>query len=324
MKHDDSSSSHRSPEQRLLHLLQAVRETHETSARSELNTLLRENADARSIMARLMVDEQALISRLRDDSIVALLEPPPATETPLRTRSRWLSWRPLAAAAAGIVFGMFCTSVVFGYVGPRVVEKVKAVFSEGFESGLTKTAPGVPRVAGQWSGDEAEVVASTPEVKAHGGAKMLRFLSATYPGENSPRSQWGDVYRIVDVRGLAGAGSTVARASASFARGAATGEERFACRVEAYALDQDLSTLPPLLSHTWLQQNNSATGSRRAVLTSTGRWQEVSVELPITRETRFVVLHLAMVQEEPTLKSGVVQFPSQFMDDVKVELITRP
>ncbi|MGB8165917.1 MAG: hypothetical protein WCF18_00395 [Chthoniobacteraceae bacterium] len=236
----------------------------------------------------------------------------------------WLSWRPLTAAAAGIVLGMFCTSVVFGYVGPRVVEKVKAVFSEGFESGMTKTAPGVPRVAGQWSGDEAEVVTSTPEVKAHGGAKMLRFLSATYPGENSPRSQWGDVYRIVDVRGLAGAGSTVARASASFARGAATGEERFACRVEAYALDQDLGTLPPALSHTWLQQNNSATGSRRAVLTSTGRWQEVSVELQITRETRFVVLHLAMVQEEPTLKSGGVQFPSQFMDDVKVELITRP
>ena len=31
-------------------------------------------------------------------------------------RSVWLSWRPLTAAAAGIVFGMFCTSVVFGFV----------------------------------------------------------------------------------------------------------------------------------------------------------------------------------------------------------------
>jgi hypothetical protein len=81
MKHDDSSSSHRSLEQRLLHLLQAVRDTRDTSARAELNTLLRENADARSTMARLMVDEQALISRLRDDSIVALLEPAPKAET---------------------------------------------------------------------------------------------------------------------------------------------------------------------------------------------------------------------------------------------------
>ncbi|MFZ4765220.1 MAG: hypothetical protein ACOYMN_09740, partial [Roseimicrobium sp.] len=77
MNTDDSSSSHRSLEQRLLHLLQAVRDTHDTSARAELNTLLRENAEARSTMARLMVDEQALINRLRDDSIVALLEPAP-------------------------------------------------------------------------------------------------------------------------------------------------------------------------------------------------------------------------------------------------------
>ena len=106
MNHDDSSSSHRSLEQRLLHLLQAVRDTHDTSARAELNTLLRENADARSTMARLMVDEQALISRLRDDSIVALLEPAPEAESPLRTTSRWFAWRPLTAAAAGIVFGM--------------------------------------------------------------------------------------------------------------------------------------------------------------------------------------------------------------------------
>ena len=29
-------------------------------------------------------------------------------------RSGWFSWRPLTAAAAGILFGMFCTSVVFG------------------------------------------------------------------------------------------------------------------------------------------------------------------------------------------------------------------
>ena len=50
----------------------------------------------------------------------------------------------------------------------------------------------------------------------------------------------------------------------------------------------------------------------------------MSVEVPITPETRFVVLHLAVVQEQPALKFGFVKFPSHFMDDVKVELITRP
>jgi len=63
MSPDDSSSSHHPLEQRLLHLLHAVRDTQDSSARAELNSLLRGNAVARSTMSRLMVDEQALISR---------------------------------------------------------------------------------------------------------------------------------------------------------------------------------------------------------------------------------------------------------------------
>jgi hypothetical protein len=217
---------------------------------------------------------------------------------------------------------MFCTSVVFGYVVPRTMERVRTVFSESFESGVTKTVPGLPHETSLWMGDEAQVVASAPGAKAHGGAKMLRFVSATYPGENSPRSQWGDVYRLVDVRGMAGEGRTMARLSASFTQSSAVAEERFVCRAEALALDKELSALPTPLDLAWLQQNNSATGSRRAVLTGTGQWQDVSVEVPITRETRYVLLHLAMVQEQPIIESGSVQFPAHLMDDVKLDIIS--
>ena len=238
------------------------------------------------------------------------------------TSTRWQGWRPLTAAVAGIVFGMFCTSVVFGYVVPRTMERVRTVFSESFESGVTKTVPGLPHETSLWAGDEAEVVSSASGSKAHGGAKMLRFVSATYPGENSPRSQWGDVYRLVDVRGMAGEGRTMARLSASFAQSSAVAEERFVCRAEALALDKELSALPAPLDLAWLQQNNSATGSRRAVLMGTGQWQDVSVEVPITLETRYVMLHLAMVQEQPIIESGSVQFPAHLMDDVKLDIIS--
>jgi hypothetical protein len=217
---------------------------------------------------------------------------------------------------------MFFTSVVFGYVVPRTMERVRTVFSESFESGVTKTVPGLPHETSLWAGDEAEVVASASGSKAHDGVKMLRFVSATYPGENSPRSQWGDVYRLVDVRGMAGEGRTMARLSASFAQSSAVAEERFVCRAEALALDKELSALPAPLDLAWLQQNNSATGSRRAVLMGTGQWQDVSVEVPITRETRYVMLHLAMVQEQPIIESGSVQFPAHLMDDVKLEIVS--
>jgi hypothetical protein len=277
----------------------------------ELEALIVEDASVRQDFLRYTHLDSALAGVRRSQ---------PSARTP--RRSVWLSWRPLTAAAAGIVFGMFCTSVVFGYVVPRTMERVRTVFSESFESGVTKTVPGLPHETSLWMGDEAEVVASAPGSKAHGGVKMLRFVNATYPGENSPRSQWGDVYRLVDVRGMAGEGRTMARLSASFAQSSAVAEDRFVCRAEALALDKDLSALPAPLDLAWLQQNNSATGSRRAVLTGTGQWQDVSVEVPITRETRYVMLHLAMVQEQPIIESGSVQFPAHLMDDVKLDIIS--
>lgn len=286
---------------------------------AQVDSLLREDAGFRHAYVRYINLDMAL------DTVAKTMPQPQRDVTPTNPmRNAFFSWRQLTTAAAGVVLGMFCTSMVFGYVGSRAAQKVKSVFYEGFESSVTKTQPGLPGEEGHWSGDEAAVVPATTRVKAHSGLKMLRFLNATYPGEKSPRSQWGDVYRLVDVRGLAGEGKTVARVSASFAQDTLSPEERFAGRVEALAIDKELNALPIPLPLAWLQQNNSATSSRRALLSTVGAWQDVSVEVPITRETRYVMLHLAIVQEQPIIQSGAVQFPGHFMDDVKLEVIDRP
>ena len=130
MNHDSATLDHR-----LLALLHAVRETHDEAARTALNKLLRTDKASRDAMARLLVDEQALISRLRDDSIVSLLGTEPAVSATYAAKpARWYSWRPATAAAAGIVFGMLCTSVLFGYVVQRAVQRFPlAVFDPGFE-----------------------------------------------------------------------------------------------------------------------------------------------------------------------------------------------
>jgi anti-sigma factor RsiW len=67
-----------------------------------------------------------------------------------RRAGYWLSWRSLAAAAAGIVFGMLFTSVVFAYVAPKsAVAEAKAfvVADADFETGSPPPAQGIPRVA---------------------------------------------------------------------------------------------------------------------------------------------------------------------------------
>ena len=62
-------------EEQLLTLLQKVRDDGDEAARIELNQLLRQHPEARTIMAKVLVDEQALVSHLRDQSIVSILDP---------------------------------------------------------------------------------------------------------------------------------------------------------------------------------------------------------------------------------------------------------
>lgn len=153
---------------------------------------------------------------------------------------------------------------------------------------------------------------------------MLRFRSASHEGEDSPRSQWGDIYRMVNVSGIAGAGRTVARVSASFAQEVSGVREGFSCSVEAIALDEDLSTWSGRVDLNRLRQCSSAAAHRKESLQPTADWKDVSVEIPITTKTHYVMLHLAVVQEQPSLESGIVQFKGHFADDVRVEVIHRP
>jgi hypothetical protein len=74
----------------------------------------------------------------------------------------WFSWRPLTAAAAGIIFGILCTSVVFGYDGIRFVKAVQLnLVNAGFEMGEGPLKPGYSRQVAQWTG--TALLATTAE-----------------------------------------------------------------------------------------------------------------------------------------------------------------
>ncbi len=64
-------------EEQLLNLLQKVRDDGDEAARTELNELLRKHPEARTIMSRTLVNEHALVSHLRDESIVSILDAEP-------------------------------------------------------------------------------------------------------------------------------------------------------------------------------------------------------------------------------------------------------
>jgi hypothetical protein len=94
----------------------------------------------------------------------------------------WPSWRPIAAAAAGIGFGIFCTSVVFAYAVPRMRldrQRVIPILNDGFEDVKAAFGRGFPNDAGGWSGDFATVVAMQEAVVPKEGQHMVRLAPLT-------------------------------------------------------------------------------------------------------------------------------------------------
>ena len=328
MNLEDSSPSPRTLEHRLLRLLQAVRDTQDTSARAELNMLLRDNPEARPIMARLMVDEQALISRLRDDVIVELLEPTRAQQTTPPMRSRWLAWRPLTAVAAGILFGLFGASMVFG-VGGRWTEKVTSLFRESFETGPAPSVTGVPQQLNQWSGDFSELVGEQQGIKPAHGTKMIRMLRADFEGKSVTKlNTYGDLMKIVDVRPFTretNGGEVVLSASALFNAASFPEAERYDGMVTLYALDEIGSTEINLLKDSLA---HSCNGLGLSLDRNPTTWESATARLQLPAGTNFVILKVSVRRmpknKEPlsTLPNSIT-FSGHFVDDVRASIHVR-
>ena len=245
-------------------------------------------------------------------------------------RSVWLFWRPLAAAAAGIVFGIFCSSVVFAYVGPSL-GKMASLLEDSFESGpapLVTGVPVVPVVPGVWSGDHMEVVGEQQGVKPASGKTMLRLLRAEYEGKTSSEpTAVADIYRLVDVRPWRqefADGSAVVQFSAGFNAFAFTKGESYQCKVYVQAFDEETVTNGSL-------RVGKTRNDRELAIASTGRtmldrnpatWQLAKGELLLPPETDFLMIHIA-VKRAPQLPPTSI-FAGHYLDDVRLTLRHRP
>ena len=328
MTADNSSSPHGSMEQRLLQLLNAVRDTHDASARTELNTLLRGHADARSTMARLMVDEQALISRLRDESIVALLEDAPPSQTPPRTIARLFAWRPLTAAAAGLVIGLFSASMVFGLGVARSLEKVFPLFLESFESEAAPVVTGMPQTFNRWSGDFSEIVEGYQGLQPKDGKKMARVLRSDFEGKTSPRpTRQGDLMRVVDVRPFlreSDGGEVVITLSALFNTASKSNAEHDDGVVTLWALGGHFPTEESLMKDALAH----SVGMCRALDRDVSTWESASTRLLLPPGTEMVLLKVSFrsgLQSGESLSplSNHVTFEGHFVDDVRASISIR-
>ena len=245
--------------------------------------------------------------------------------------TRWLSWRPLTAAAAGIVFGMFCTSVVFGF-GARSVEKVISLLQESFESGPAPLVTGVPPGPDLWSGDYSETVLESEGVKPGEGRKMARLLRSDYEGRTVPRpSRQGDLMRVLDVRPFlsdAKGGDVVMTLSAQFNAASFPSSERYDGMVTIYALGSDTNLHGATEDSVKEDALAFSIGECRNVDRDAGTWQAAATRLLLPPGTESVMVKVSfrrMPVGAETLSSlpESLAFAGHFVDDVRASIRIR-
>jgi hypothetical protein len=247
--------------------------------------------------------------------------------TPLPSaRVRRYQWRPLTAAAAGLVAGLFSASLVFGFVVPSLKTRIE-ILSDGFEFGAKPAVDGrQPFDPGGWGGDFTEVVGAQGRVKPAEGGRMLRFLRADYEGRHLPESFSCDSFRLIDLRPYKkefAYGTAVVRLSALFNGEVNAADGPFACGLMLYALDADLvaerkaGTFTDSIRKRMLA-NSSSTRVRLDADPQT--WQRADNELRLPPGTDYLMVQVGMGNESKLANARRDAFAAQFVDRVQVVL----
>ena len=228
-------------------------------------------------------------------------------------RSVWLSWRPITAAAAGILFGMFCTSVVFGFVvqSHGVKKTPLAVLQPSFEDAQMPLAKGFPPASSLWTGDAAKVVPAEHGVTPKDGHHMLRLETVA---DGAP-VLFPRLYQVIALP----PSNTELReieVSASFASADPSSSPHYSIR--AYAVTQ----APEQLGPEWFRHRDEAIASAATGFDgspgSTG-WQTFGVRIQVPSKARSLVVFFGVRNQA---KSQARQ--PHYLDAVQVSLVESP
>lgn len=255
--------------------------------------------------------EAALPEALRTSPLLRVSRKAEPQQT--RKWTGWLSWRPLAAAAAGLVFGMFCTSLVWAVSSPRTTTKrLFSLINGSFDEAHIEHS--FPHQTGVWSGDEAAITDG-----------RLRFIKPeSDPSDPDGRAIACDVFQLVDLRSLrrtsGPVGEAVLELNARFA------DERphntnpsitFFCQLYLFQGD------PTQMHQSWPKNIPDALASGSAQVTTLGSdnkgSRQVTARCLVPADADFAVIQIAA---RPNLRPAKLH--GLFADDVTLTLKTSP
>ncbi|MCP4778612.1 MAG: hypothetical protein GY880_30725 [Planctomycetaceae bacterium] len=317
-------------EERLLNLLQKFRDDNDESARTELNELLRKHPEARTIMSRSLVDEQALVSHLRDESIVSILdaEGEVVKSQPL-AKSTWrlLAWPQQIAAAlvAGAMVGLLGVGVVWAVKSPQSQARPIQIANGDFETFCGPIELGFPSHFGTWGGNPAEVIEEAD------GNRMLRLLkTGNVHGEPNDFASNCSVFQLVDLSSLRQQWETTdpetqvtLNLSARFHRESAPTDAELpklaaSCRIYLFNLK------PDAIAQEWPRViREHGVGFGKKEIKFTPRAEPATITASCLLESDATVA-LVVVAASTKSRAAPVELGGFFVDDIQLTAIQRP
>jgi len=317
-------------EEQLVNLLQKFRDDGDEAARTELNELLRKSPEARTIMARTLVDEQLLLVHLRDESIISILDAERGvaiSQPPTRPTKRFLAGPQqvaVALLAVGIV-GLMGLGVVWAVDSPRSEAKAIHVANGDFESFLGRVQIGVPTDFGRWGGNPAEVIEEAD------GNRLLRLLkTGNINGGPDDFAMNCSVFQLIDLSflrsqwGTTGSQTQISlNLSARFQRKAAPIDAEFpklagSCRIYLFNLN------PEAIGEKWprvIREDGVGFGKKMIELAPGEEPTTITASCLLGSEA---TVALIVVSASSGSRAAPIELGGYFVDDVQLTVIKQP
>jgi hypothetical protein len=247
----------------------------------------------------------------------SLLRPIPVT--PAKATFRWYAWRPLTAAAvSGMAIGMFCTSMVFGFVAlrPSFQTLPLPVFDPGFE-GSKPLDTGLPHRPKEWGVRSAQLAKAERGVQPLQGSGMLRMEPVLRNEEDDYLSS--GAFQVLDLTQMPTdmtAGEIEAEVSAKFT---ASNDEKARYIMRVVALDESPESAT---RDFWSKADKAEVVSmtqRFDAASAADGWQPHFVRIPVPSTARSLMIVISVLV--PRHQSPP---PSpHYLDDIQASLILR-
>lgn len=232
-----------------------------------------------------------------------------------RSRRRgwsWLAWRPITAAAAGLVLGCFSTSMVWALNTQSWADGVRRLLlplaNPGFEKQETLPQVHLVPLADQWSGITTEIVSGGgTRPPARSGQRMMK-LGPAPEGKGYFANVMAD---LTDHRPLTEKPLQI-EITAHYHASKPSQGEHYSLNVATFA--EEASVVSGHWENTWRDlRDASLTNTGKAIFPSAAEsgWQTITVRLDVPPQARTLVISLGSNTPGP-----VDRRTDHFMDDV--------